>query len=65
MKNNLRKNIYTHIYMYIYIYIYIRLKKSSFGFFHTILQKNPNELFGQPNIITESFAVQWKLKTTL
>ena len=24
--------------------------KSSFGFFCNILQKNPNELFGQPNI---------------
>ena len=24
--------------------------KSSFRFFHNILQKNPNELFGQPNI---------------
>ena len=25
--------------------------KSSFRFFHKILQKNPNKLFGQPNII--------------
>ena len=24
--------------------------KSSFGFFHRILGKNPNEFFGQPNI---------------
>ena len=24
--------------------------KSSFGFFRTIVWKNPNELFGQPNI---------------
>ena len=25
--------------------------KSSFGFFHYMVQKNPNELFGQPNSI--------------
>ena len=33
--------------------------KSSFGFFHNILQKNPNELFGQPNILTPSFQKFW------
>ena len=27
--------------------------KSSFRFFHNILWKNPNKLFGQPNTITE------------
>ena len=26
-------------------------RKSSFGFFHKMVQKNPNKLFGQPNII--------------
>ena len=30
---------------------YIGLTKSSFEIFHNILQKNPNELFGQPNTI--------------
>ena len=25
-------------------------KKTSFGFFHKMLQKNPNRFFGQPNM---------------
>ena len=29
--------------------VYIGLPKSSFGFFHNILWKNPNEPSGQPN----------------
>ena len=28
---------------------YMDWPKSLFGFFHKMLQKNPNELFGQPN----------------
>lgn len=30
--------------------LFYGLAKSSLGFFYTILQKHPNELFGQPNI---------------
>ena len=29
--------------------------KSLFGFFHNILEKNPNELFGQTNNYSEKF----------
>ena len=42
--------------------IYRAGPKRSFGFFHNILRKNSNELFGQPSLcITESlFAVEQK-----
>ena len=47
-------------------YIFLKQKhiilgwpKSSFGFFCNILQKNPNELFGQPKINK-----QWKILET-
>ena len=33
-----------------YRYRYIGWPKSSFGFFHSILWKNPDELFDQPNM---------------
>ena len=57
--------IYTNIYKYkckylctlytIYAYIHVlSWPKSSFRFFHTILQKNPNELFGQHNILSDA-----------
>ena len=57
--------IYTNIYKYkckylctlytIYACIHVlSWTKSSFRFFHTILQKNPNELFGQHNILSDA-----------
>ena len=49
----IQRNKYINVSPYIYIYIYIYIKfgwpKSSFKFF--ILQKNPNELFGRPQLI--------------
>lgn len=37
-----------YYFVYDFEYKYIGLTKSSFGFFCTISQKNPNKHFGQP-----------------
>ena len=43
--------IYMYVYIYIYIYIFILYSMDGFyGFFHKMLPKNLNELFGPPNI---------------
>ena len=47
------ENIYLNMYMY--VFIYIRLVKNSNGFFHKMLLKNLNKLFGQPNINTSIY----------
>ena len=51
--------MYIHTYTYMYpcvIYIVLSWQKNWFGFFCAMLQKNVDELFGQPNIYKYSFS---------
>ena len=43
----------------IYVWNLLGWPKSLFGFFHKILQKNPNEVFGQPNKIWHKWTYLW------
>ena len=52
------ENIYLNMYMY--VFIYIGLVKNSNGFFHKMLLKNLNKLFGQPNINTSIYIFKYK-----
>ena len=40
--------------------VLLGLTKSSFGFFHAILQKNPKKLLANPNILGNDHILGWK-----